>query len=60
MEHNDKLKEEAETAKKTAVEAVKEGRMTKEELRTCQLDRNNHKEVAETKTSLAINLQNDL
>lgn len=60
MEKNEKLKEEAETAKKTATEAVKEAKLTREELRTCQLNREYHKEVAETKTSLASNLHNDL
>lgn len=60
MEKNEKLKEEVKTAKKATTEAIKEAKLTREELRTCQLDREYHQEVVETKTSLASNLQNDL
>ena len=52
MEQNEKFKEEAETSKKAASEATKEVKRIKEELRTCQLDREYHKDVAEKKTDL--------
>lgn len=60
MEENEKLKEEAETLNKAATEAVKEAKLTREELQTCEHDRKYHKEVNETKTSLASTLQTDL
>ena len=52
-----RLREEAKTAKKASAEAVKETKAMKEELRTCQLDRDYHKEVVITKTTLARDLQ---
>lgn len=60
LEQNTKLKEEVEAATEAAAEAVKELKETKETLRTCQLDRNYHKEAAEKTTTLNNDLQNNL
>lgn len=46
MEQNEKFKEEAESSRKAAAEAIKEAKLKNEELRTCQLDREYHKDVA--------------
>ena len=59
-EEKDKFKEEAESSRKVASEATKEAKLIKEELQTCQLDREYHKDVAEKKTALVDTLQNDL
>ena len=56
----DKCKKEAESSKAAASKAIKEAKEIKEELRTCQLDREYHRGVAEEKTSLADTLQKDL
>ena len=53
-------KQEAEIAKTTAVEAVKEAKLIKEELRTCRVGKDYHVDLANQKTSLNSNLQNDL
>ena len=60
LREKDKFKEEAESSKKAASEATKEAKQIKEELRTCQLDREYHKDVAEKQTALVDNLQKDL
>ena len=51
---------EAASSKEAASKAIKEAKLVKEELRTCQLDREYHRGVAEEKTNLADNLQKDL
>ena len=56
----DKCKKEAESSKTAASKAIREAKEIKEELRTCQLDREYHRGVAEEKTSLADTLQKDL
>ena len=56
----DKCKKEAESSKTAASKAVKEAKEIKEELRTCQLDREYHRGVATEKTTLADDLQIDL
>ena len=43
-----------------ASKATKEVKLIKEELRTCQLDREYHKDVADKKTALVDTLQKDL
>ena len=60
LEENAQLKVEVDAAKKAAAEAVKEAKEVKEALRTCQLDRDYHKEVVEKKTALASDLQDNL
>lgn len=60
QEEKDKFKEEAESSRNVASEATKEVKLIKEELWTCQLDREYHKDVAEKKTALVDTLQNDL
>lgn len=45
---------------KVVAEAVKETKEVKEALRTCKLDRDYHQEVAEKKTDVASDLQNNL
>ena len=60
QEKRDKFKGEAESSKNVASEATKEVKLIKEKLRTCQLDREYHKDVAEKKTALVDTLQNDL
>ena len=67
LEENVRLKDKAETTKKdaevsknVASEATKEAKQTKEELRTCRIDRDYHKDVAETRTALVSELQGHL
>ena len=60
IEEKDKYKEEAESSKAAASKAIKEAKLIKEELRTCQLDREYHRKVAEEKTTLTDTLQKDL
>ena len=60
LEEKEKYKEEAESSKAAASKAIKEAKLVREELRTCQLDREYHRGVAEEKTNLADNLQKDL
>lgn len=56
IQENSKLKKEAEAAKKANTKAVKEAKAIREELRTCQLNRDYHKEAIEIKTALASDL----
>ena len=56
----EKYKEEAESSRAAASKAVKEAKEIKEELRTCQLDREYHRGVATEKTTLADDLQKNL
>ena len=56
----EKYKGEAESSRAAASKAVKEAKEIREELRTCQLDREYHRGVAEEKTSLVDTLQKDL
>ena len=51
---------EAASSKEAASKATREAKLVKEELRTCQLDREYHRGVAEEKTSLSDTLQKDL
>ena len=60
LEEKEKFKEEAESSRKAASEATKEVKRIKDELRTCQLNREYHKDVVEKKTALVDTLQNDL
>ena len=60
QEEKDKFKEEAESSRKVASEATKEAKLIKEELRTCQLDREYRKDIADKKTTLVDTLQKDL
>ena len=60
LEEMEKYKEEAESSKASTSKAIKEAKETKEELRTCQLDREYHRKVAEEKTTLTDTLQKDL
>ena len=60
LEENEKYKEEAESSKAATSKAIKEAKQIKEELRTCQLDREYHRGVATEKTTLADDLQKDL
>ena len=67
LQENARLKEEmetarkeVETAKKVASEATKEAKEMKEELRTCRIDRDYHKDAAETRTALVSELQGHL
>ena len=60
LEEKDKYKEEVESLRRLASEADKEAKEVKEELRTCKLDREYHKDVADKKTALADTLQKDL
>ena len=56
----DKCKKEAESSKAAASKAIKEVKEIREELRTCQLDREYHRGVATEKTTLADDLQKNL
>lgn len=60
LEENAQLKAEANAAMKAAAEEVKEAKEGKEALRTCKLDTDYHLEVAEKKTAVASDLQNNL
>ena len=60
LEEKDKFKEEAESSRRLASEANKEVKEVKEELRTCKLNREYHKDVTDKKTALVDTLQNDL
>ena len=60
LEEIEKYKGEAESSKAAASKAIKEAKEIKEELRTCHLDREYHRGVAEEKTSLVDTLQKDL
>ena len=60
LEEKDKYKEEAESSKAAASKAIKEAKLIKEELRTCQLGREYHRGVAKEKTTLFDTLQKDL
>ena len=51
---------EAASSKEVASKATKEAKLVREELRTCQLDREYHRGVAEEKTTLSDTLQKDL
>ena len=60
LEENDRLRAEAEAAKRAAAEIAKETKEVKEELRTCRLDRDYHKEATEKKCAFARKLQDNL
>ena len=60
LEEKERFKKEAESSREVASKATKEAKLIKEELRTCQLDREYHRGVAEDKTTLADTLQKDL
>lgn len=60
LEEMEKYKGEAESSKAAASKAIKEAKEIKEELRTCQLDREYHRDVATEKTILVDDLQKDL
>ena len=51
---------EAASSREMASKANKEVKIVKEELRTCQLDREYHRGVANKKTALVDDLQKDL
>ena len=60
LEERDKYKGEAESLQRLASEATNEVREVKEELRTCKLDMEYHKDVADKKIALVDSLQIDL
>ena len=60
LEEKEKFKKEAESSREVASKATKEAKLVREELQTCQLDREYHRGVAEDKNTLVDNIQKDL